>query len=423
MNEKLFQFIWKHRLYATAPPLTCTEGRIIQVIQPGILNSNEGPDFLEAKIRIGDTLWAGHIELHLKSSDWNKHHHQQNSIYDRIILHVVNEHDNEEIGTKQQSFPTLVLGPHINTSLLDRYTMLMNTQGFVPCERFIHEVRPLVISQQLDRMLFNRLEKRISKVEELLHRLTHNWQEVFYILLAGAYGLHINQDPFERLALQTPLPILAKHKNQLLQLEALLLGQAGLLQDYYDDPYAIQLQNEYAYLKKLYSLQGLERSQWNFLRLRPANFPTLRIAQFAQLLHQSSHLFSKILECNSIYEVRKLFEVNASDYWKEHYTLTERANNKHIKPGKLFIDTIIINVVVPTLYIYGLLNAKEIYKQKALEWLRLLPAEKNAVINEWKKLGIGIHNAEDTQALLELKKQMCNKKKCLDCAIGYNLLK
>lgn len=423
MTEKLLQFIWQHRLYNTELPLQTTEHETIIVLHPGSLNTHAGPDFLEAKLKIGETVWAGNIEIHLKSSDWNKHLHQHDASYSNLILHVVFE-DDEPIRTKDNLyFPTLVLHQHINQALLENYERLMQNHGFIPCAKLIDTVRDITIHQQLDRMLIERLTDKTEYIQALLERFQSNWQEVFYVQLARGFGLHINQDVFERLALQTPLNLFAKHKQQLLQIEALVFGQAGFLNDYFDEAYPQELQREYAYLKKLYSLHSIEQHQWKFLRLRPANFPTLRLAQFAQLLHESSHLFSKIMEADSLKSIEKLFRFTVSEYWLNHYTFQEKSAERTKKLGKTFIQNLIINVIIPTVFLYGKLQAKPSYCNKALEWLRALPPEKNSIIDQWKTTKIDIQSAYDTQALLQLKKHYCDHKQCLSCGIGYALLK
>ncbi len=423
MTEKLFQYIWQHRLFNHSIQLQTIENEDVIIIHPGSLNTHAGPDFLEAKVKIGDTIWAGNIELHLKSSDWNKHLHQHDINYSNLILHVVYEYDEPIQIFENKSFPTLSLKQAINMNLIDNYEKLMNNAAFIPCASFIHTIKEITISQQLDRMLAERLEEKTDYIKELLLRYKNNWQEVFYVLLAKGFGLHINQDAFERLALQTPLNLFAKHKQQPIQIEALLFGQAGFLDDYFDEIYPQLLQKEYAYLKKLYSLHAIEKHQWKFLRLRPANFPTLRIAEFAQLLHESTHLFSKIVEASSLKEIEQLLKVTVSNYWLTHFTFQEKSNEQNKSMGKTFIQLLIINVIIPTIFIYGKLQGKTAYSDKAIEWIRQIPAEKNSLITQWIVLGIKPSSAADTQALLQLKKYYCDKKRCLECSIGFALMK
>ncbi len=423
MSESLLQFIWRHRLYATSSILKTIEGDEIIVLHPGQLNTHAGPDFLEAKLKIGQTLWAGNVELHLKSSDWNKHQHQQNIRYSKLILHVVYEHDADIETMNNTVFPTLELKHHIDERLLLNYEQLMLATKFIPCEKSIQQVRELILHQQLTRMLAERLEEKTLHIKELLKKYNNNWQEVFYVQLARGFGLHINQDAFEQLALQTPLQLLAKHKNNILQIEALLFGQAGFLFDYFDEPYPLVLQNEYEYLKKLHHLSAIEKHHWKFLRLRPANFPTLRIAQFAQLIVDSTHLFSKVIEANSLKEIETLFNVIVSDYWLTHYNFQEKSLIRNKSLGTSFVQTIIINAIIPVLFIYGKLQGQEKYCEKAIEFLQQLPAEKNSIITEWNQIGIKTQSAADTQALLQLKKNYCDTKRCLECGIGFAIMR
>ena len=417
MSEKLFQYIWQHKLFDTKEPLYTREGEKLIILHSGKLNSHAGPDFLEAKIQLDETIWAGNIEIHLKSSDWNKHKHQHDKSYSNLILHVVYEYDEPIQSLENLHFSTLELKNHISEDMCLRFEKLMNEKQQVPCSAFISSVREITINQQLDRMLAERLEQKTNYIQELLNRFQNNWQEVFYIELARGFGLHINQDTFERMALQTPLKLFAKHKNQLLQIEALLFGQAGFLGEYFDEAYPLALQQEYTYLKALYKLHSVEKHQWKFLRLRPANFPTLRLAQFAHLLHDSSHLFSKIIEAKTIKEL------DVSLYWLTHYTFKEETEAKKKTLGKTFIRLLLINVVIPTVFIYGKLQGKNEYCEKAIEWLRTLPAEKNSILEQWSNIGLKSQHAADSQALLQLKKYYCDKKRCLDCAIGYSILK
>ena len=423
MSENLLQFIWQFRLYNASKPLLTNEGLEVIVIHPGTLNKHAGPDFLEAKIKIGNTLWVGNIEVHLKSSDWKKHQHEQNENYSNLILHVVYEHDVEVETHNNSHFPTIELKYHLDKKWLYKYESMMNEQQFIPCEKYIEEVREITSHQQLDRMLTERLEAKTVYIQTLLSQYNHNWHEVFYIVLARSFGLQINQDAFEQLAKSVPLSLFAKHKNNIFQLEALLYGQAGFLFDYFDELYPIQLQKEYQYLQKLYHLKPIEKYRWKFLRLRPANFPTIRIAQFAQLLFQSTHLFSKITEAKSIKEIEQLFQIEVSDFWQSHYTFLETSLEKTKSIGHSFIQLIIINAVIPAIFEYGKLQGKEAYCIKAIEFLKQLKAEKNMIIDQWNLLGIHCENAADSQALLQLKKTYCDKKRCLECSIGFAVLK
>ena len=423
MSENLLQFIWLHRFYNSQSTLQTIEGEKIIVIHPGILNTNAGPDFLEAQLKIGETLWAGNIEIHIKSSDWNKHHHHIDMKYSKLILHVVYEYDAPIETLNHTIFPTLELKNAINLDLLQRYEQLLSSKKFIACENVISQVKQLTVQQQLSRMLAERLEEKTYHIADMLHKFNNDWHHVFYIQLARGFGLHINQDAFEQLALQTPLNLLAKHKHNCLQIEALLFGQAGFLFDYFDEDYPILLQKEYAYLSKLYNLQAIDKYHWKFLRLRPANFPTLRIAQFASLVVDSNQLLSQIFEVNTLKEIHKKFNIRVSNYWLNHYNFQEKSIFRNKSLGASFVSTLIINVIIPTLFIYGKLQGRDEYCNKAIRFLEEINPESNSIIQAWSDLGIPIQSAADTQALLQLKNKYCDSKRCLECSIGYSILK
>lgn len=423
MTEDLLQFLWQHRLYNTSNKLLNTDGESIEIIFPGILNHHAGPDFLEAKIKVAHTTWVGNIEIHLKTSDWNKHHHNENSEYDKLILHVVYLNDIALNRNQKTQFMTLELKNHIDPTLIKQYETLMEQKSFIPCEKLIQQVPPLSIMQQMNRVLAERLEEKTHSILELLSNKNNNWQEVFYINLAKGFGSQINQYPFQQLAQNTPLNLIAKLKSNPLQIEALLFGQAGFLNEYFDEDYPILLQNEYQYLKKIHQLKPMDKNLWKFLRLRPANFPTIRIAQFSQLILQSTHLFSKILNAQNIQELLSLFQVHLSQFWETHYTLYDSGNKKEKHLGISFTHTLIINSIIPTLFIYGKLQGREEFCNIAIELLNELPAEKNHIITKWSQLGLKMKHASDTQSALQLYHKYCLQKKCLHCSIGFKILK
>ncbi|MCC7028801.1 MAG: DUF2851 family protein [Chitinophagaceae bacterium] len=423
MTENLLHYIWQYRLYTTAIPLKTIDGEPVLVIHPGILNVNAGPDFLEAKIKIGSTTWAGNIEIHTLSSDWDRHQHQKDENYDKLILHVVYMNDAAVKTLHGSGFPTLELHPYLMPELLEKYRHMMHNKATIPCAAHFRSVKKITIALQIQRMLAERLDEKVHGIMALLHQFQNNWQEVLYVQLARSFGLHINQHAFEMLALRTPLGVLAKHKSNPLQIEALLFGQAGFLNDYFDEAYPLLLQQEYNYLKKLHHLEGVSKVLWKFLRLRPANFPTIRIAQFAQLIIQSAHLFSKIKDAAILSEIEKLFAADVSPYWKTHYTFGEISAERDKHVGKAFIQTTIINAIVPTLFVYGRLQGNQDMCDRAIALLQKLPAEKNSILAKWLTLGFTSENAADTQAILQLYNKYCVEKKCLQCGIGYEILK
>ena len=416
MSERLLQFIWQFQ-YFNKGELKTTSGEDLQIIRPGTYNTNQGPDFAGAKIRIGDTTWAGNIELHVKASDWNKHHHQHDKNYNNVVLHVVWEND-----FPNYNIPVLNLENRIATSLLQRYEELMNAQGFIPCESALSLVKPIVLQSWKTRLLVERLIRKSGIVQQFLEQNNHHWEETFWWLLARNFGIKINADAFESMARSIPINILGKHKSQIHQLEALLMGQANLLDQQFNDDYPILLQKEYGFYKNKYQLRPGSVTPF-FLRMRPGNFPTVRLAQLAMLIHNSAHLFSKIRDTGSLQDVRKWLHVTANDYWHYHYRFDESSPFKKKRLGTAMVDNILINTICTVLFAYGQFHKEQKYKDKALHWLEEIAAEENAITKGFQKLGLENKNAHDSQALTELKNEYCSKKKCLDCAIGNALLK
>ncbi len=418
-SEDLLQFIWKHCFIEKRSELKTTESEPLQIIETGTLNTNSGPDFLNAKLKIGDTLWAGNIELHLKASDWLRHKHDENPTYKKIILHVVYEND---VMVDSDS-ATVELKNHIRPSMLERYEQLMRIDKQIPCQTHLKDIGKLRKTHMLERVLIERLERKTQIIEELLSKTNNHWEAVFYILIARNFGLKINQEPFQKIAENTPLKLFAKHKNQLTHIEAILFGQAGFLENDFDEPYFLELKKEYAFLKQLYSLKNIPVHRINFLRLRPANFPTIRLAQLAKLLYQSSHLLSKILETKNLKELIKLFDVEASEYWNTHYRFNVCSETDSVKRlGRSFVELLIINTVIPFVFIYGKSKGENQYCNRAMHWLEELKPEKNNITKAMKSAGFELKSAKDSQALIELKTNYCDSKQCLNCRIGYAIM-
>ena len=416
MTERLLQYIWQFQYFNTTE-LTTTAGELIQIIFPGQYNTNQGPDFFDAKIRIGKTTWAGTVELHIKTSDWKKHNHQSDKNYNNVILHVVWEDD----GMKSD-VSVLELKGRVSKILLQRYEELMSNSSFIPCEGSIHSVRQITWKSWKDRLLVERLLRKSKIADICLQQNNYHWEETFWWLLARNSGMKINAEAFEAIARSIPVNILAKHKSQIHQLEALLLGQAGLLEGKFTDDYPKLLQREYKFLKEKYRLKLIHQPV-HFLRMRPGNFPTIRLAQLAMLITESAHLFSKIKETAAVKDVVKWFDVTANDYWHYHYRFDEESGFKKKKLGAAMLNNIIINTVAPVLFAYGNYYDENKYKEKALKWLDETAAETNSITKGFQSLGIENKNAFDSQALIELKNEYCNKKRCLDCSIGNSILK
>jgi len=423
MNESLLHFIWKYRLF-NQPYLYTTDHQKVEIDHPGYHNFNAGPDFKNARIKIDDTLWAGNVEIHIKTSDWKHHGHDQDIAYKNVVLHVTYHDDfKNQTDNKVPNIPTLELQPFLPPKLLDQYEKLMENKLWIPCADQIHKVDEFHINQWLNRVLVERLEQKCQTVDRLLQENQNNWRSTLYQLLARNFGFNVNQEAFEKLASIAPLKMILKHKNNLQQIEALLLGQAGFLQTIFTDAYPNQLQQEYDFLAKKYGLQPMGKHEWNFLRLRPNNFPSIRIAQFAKLLHNASHLFSKVVENEEIKPLKALFKVDASEYWDTHYQLDKRSSSKSRKAmGQKGIENILINSIVPFLFHYGNLKGKQNLKDRAFSFLEHIKPEKNHILKKWESLGLKNNSAYHSQALIYLKKAYCDKQKCLKCGIGTKLL-
>lgn len=417
MTERLLQYIWQFQ-YFNNQNLETTQGEPLQVIQGGVYNSNQGPDFLNGKVKTGDTTWVGHIEIHIRASEWYTHEHSDDQHYGNVILHVVWENDKH----LQLPFPTLELQTRVSALLLTKYEELMQSAQFIPCQQHIATVPAITLAAWKERLLVERLQQRALDVETVLTKNNYHWEECFWWLLAKNFGAKVNADAFEKIAQSIPLNILAKHKNQVQQLEALLMGQAGMLDKTFDDAYPNMLRREYIFLQKKYILRKAFAPIY-FLRMRPPNFPTIRLAQLAVLVQQSHHLFSSVRDIADINAFKKLLKVTANDYWHYHYLFDELTAFKKKTVGEDMIRNIVINTVIPMLYAYGYLNNNEQYKDKALRWMEQVSAEQNSITKGFELLGIHNKNAFDSQALIQLKNVYCNYKQCLQCAVGNQVMK
>ncbi|KQC01824.1 DUF2851 family protein [Pedobacter sp. Hv1] len=421
--EELLHFVWQFRMYG-AQPLQTTAGELIQVIQLGTINKNAGPDFSNAKLKIGETTWVGNVEIHLKSSDWLLHQHQLDHAYDNVILHVVYEDDAKIYRKDGTILPVLVLKGLFPTYLITNYEQLITAANQFPCEKQIHKIDDFLIKGFLSRVLVERLEDKSTEVYEKLKELKNDWDEAFYHLMARNFGFKVNAVPMEMLARSLPQQLFAKHKDNPLQIEALIFGQAGFLNQKFEEAYPQQLQAEYQFLQKKYKLIPIDISLWKFMRMRPQNFPTLRLAQFAALIVNSNHLFSKVLAFKDYRNSQELFEnlpVNA--YWQNHYHFNKTTENVSLQLGKDSINNILINTLSLFLFAFGKAMDQHNYITRCFYILENLPAENNAVIKQYVNAGVNVKDAYQTQALLQLKKTYCNEKKCLNCGIGIKILK
>jgi hypothetical protein len=422
-TEDFLHYVWRFKLFDLRN-LQTTGGTAIEILLAGTPNSHAGPDFENAKIKIGETLWAGNVEIHLSSADWHKHQHTTDAAYNNVILHVVYRHNQPVSLPDGSTLPTLELCNRISPDLYSRFHHLMyGNQQIIPCEGSIKTVSGVKMQTWLTRVLVERLQKKSATVIAALQHNRGDWEETFYQFLAANFGFKVNALPFELLAKSLPQLILAKHKNNLFQIEALLFGQAGFLADDFTETYPSKLKAEYQFLQAKYSLQPIEKHLWKFMRMRPSNFPTIRLAQFAHLIAQSQHLFSKMLEITDLHELRKLFtDIGVSDYWQEHYRFNAASKPTVKMLGKTSVNLLLMNTVAVFLYSYGHHHGLRDYTDRSLALLENLPVEENYIISDFNGLGVAAQNAFESQALLELKGSYCNHKKCLQCGIGNQIL-
>ncbi|MDP4240083.1 MAG: DUF2851 family protein [Bacteroidota bacterium] len=419
MKESILHYVWQNKLFIV-PDLQTTDGEKLEIIDVGRNNADAGPDFFNAKIRIGDTLWAGNVEIHAHSSDWYKHNHQSDKAYDSVILHVVLHADGDVYRRNGDLIPQLEL---IYPRQIDtNYERLFSQQKWIPCSDKIDLVPSIFIQNWKNALLTERLEQKKNSIEKLLAENNQHWEQAFYITLARNFGFGTNSQAFDTLAKSLPISVLGKHKDNIVQLEALLFGQSGLLNQEKQDDYSIKLKKEYDFLRAKYKLNPQDGSQWKLLRLRPGNFPHIRIAQFAALIHSSTKLFSKIVEDPKIESLQKLFENEPSAYWNSSYLFGNKSTIHVKKLGIQSINGILINTVVPFLFCYANYKNNDELKDKAIQLLEVIPAERNSIIRGWQELGLNSETAFDTQALIHLKKQYCDEKKCLRCRIGHKVL-
>ena len=429
MREEFLYYLWENRLIDKA--LQTTEGESVDVVATGYHNTDSGPDFLEARIQIGDKLWAGHVEIHVKTSDWNRHGHQTDKAYQNVILHVVYEND-----LKVNDIPTLELKGHFDETLFVNYQRFISSKNWIPCEKSIAKVPVFTRLSWLDRMAVERLESKSETVTKILEANQFDWEDALYKLLMRYFGLKVNNEAFEYLSNILPFKTLLKHADNLVQVEAMLMGCAGFLEEDFTEEYPLLLKREFAVMKAKFNLLTMPAERWKFMRMRPTNFPTIRLAQMAQLIHKNGCLFSKIKAAKSTDKVKALFDVATSAYWETHYRFETRLPNppdplkrgshgsrktaKHL--GNTTADVLIINAVAPLLFCYGKLHKDVSVCETAMQFLEETEAEDNAVIRHFAQCGITAENAMQTQALLHLYSYFCKRKRCLECRIANVLL-
>ena len=421
MTEDFLQYIWQHRLYLPEGNLTA-EGDPVEPLQPGQPNTDAGPDFTDARVRIGDTLWAGCVEIHLCSSDWERHGHHTDPAYNNVVLHVVYRNDADTYNARRQKVPVMEL--HFDARYFNNYNHLANSKERIACHDEPCKLDEFSFVSWMERLAVERLEQKYEAIMQSYASTGNNWEETLYRRLARNFGFSLNALPFESLAKTLSLNILLKHRDYLQQIEALLFGQAGMLADeYITDTYYTELRKEYRYLQKKNKLEPIDCFLWKFLRLRPINFPTLRIAQFAALIHRNEHLFSQIMDAKSVVTLEELFDLQASAYWDTHYVFGKESPERKKTFGKSSIHTILINTVAPFLFVYGKARGKDDFCTRAVDLLESLPPEKNSIIARWEELGAPCSNALRSQALLQLDNEYCRPKRCLACAIGNKIVR
>ncbi len=420
-KEQLIHFIWQHGFF-DIKQLKTIDGKDVIIHHKGMLNTDSGADFSNALVEIDGIKWAGNIELHLYTSDWEKHNHQNNKAYNNTILHVVYIHDKEIKTEDKQHIPIIELKNRIPNKYIETYKYLIENKENIACASQIKNVRSITKEQWLSSVLVERLVEKSMKVKDIYTHTQNNWEETFYILIATNFGFKINNETMIQLAQSLPLQIISKHKNSLLQLEALLLGQAGFLDNNYTDGYFKNLKREYIHLRNKFGLKSLPNHIWKMMRTRPSNFPTIRLTQLASLIHQSSYMFSKILAINHYKDAMMLLTCESSEYWNSHYQFDEETAIKSKKIGDQSKHNIITNTIVPMLFLYGKEKGMDDFCEKAIDLLYEIPAEKNNLIEEWSKHYLKPKNMADSQALIHLKNNYCNSHRCLECMIGKELV-
>ncbi|RTY83301.1 DUF2851 family protein [Flavobacterium sp. ZB4P23] len=421
MKEDFLHYLWKFKKFDTLN-LKTFNGEEITIVTVGQYLELAGPDFFNAQITIANQKWAGNVEIHLKSSDWYVHHHEQDSGYENVILHVVWEHDTEVFRSNNSEIPVLELKKYVDKATLENYQSLMAPKSWIFCEKQINKIDGFVFKNWQERLFFERLERKAKSIFDLLEQTNHDWEAVLFCLLAKNFGLNTNGELFFKMAVNIPFSVLRKESFEIENLEALIFGTAGLLDCDKEDTYFKDLKFRYFYLIHKYQLEQGGQVPVQFFKHRPDNFPTIRLSQLANLYHSQVHLFSKISVLNSLKSSYDLFQVSTSEYWLNHYQFDKESPKKRKSLSKSFIDLIVINTIIPLQFAFAKSQGKEI-SEDLIRLLEEVSPEKNAIIDKFKSFGVLAASAFDTQSLLQLKMEYCNAGKCLECAVGMELLK
>ena len=431
MNERLLHYVWKHRMLPLGEMET-TDGRQVEVIDPGLYNRlHAGPDFFNAKVRIAGTLWVGNVEIHQRASDWYQHRHDQDPRYNNVVLHVVGEADTDVLTQDCHYLPQLVLP--VPASLSENYEELLRSDQYPPCYRIIPHLTALTVHSWMAALQTERLEQKTEAVKRRVEQCDGSWEDAYFVTLARNYGFGINGDAFEQWAKNVPLSAVGKHRDDLFQVEAIFMGQAGLLAlesippryqaEALNDGYYARLSKEYQYLAHKFSMKPMDFTVWRFLRLRPQNFPHIRIAQLANLYYERRAGLSALLECETLQQLRDLLTTHVTPYWETHYTFSSESPQSQKKTSLSSQNLLIINTAIPMLFAVGRHRQKEELCNRAFDLLEQLGAEQNHIIRMWKECGLKVRTAGDSQALIQLKKEYCDRKDCLRCRIGYEYLR
>ncbi len=422
MKEDFLHYIWQNKLFLDKELFSVSKQKI-EIISVGMTNTNSGPDFLDAKIKIEDIIWGGNVEIHKKSSDWYVHGHEKDPAYDNVILHVVFDDDIPVYNSNNQQIPTLNISKYVDKKLLKKFNKLIKNKSILRCQNQITKVEPYIIIHYKYKLFFERLEHKNKIVDNLLYKSSNNWEQVLYETLLKYFGGTVNKEAFRQLAGYLPYEIFKKYRNNPFQLEALLFGIGGMLfDDKAGNEYYNKLRNEYEFLSKKHGLFSLKSGVIRFHRLRPQGFPTLRLAQFAMLYHNVEFLFDYLMKLECPNDAYELLEVTAGEFWDTHYNFDKTTKKRKKTFGRSFIDRILINVVVPLKFSYqkykGEYNPDEI-----INFIEQIKPEKNRIVDIFHKVKLHSKNALDTQAIIQLSENYCKKDKCLACDIGHEILK
>ncbi|QSE97643.1 DUF2851 family protein [Fulvivirga lutea] len=423
MQEAFLHYVWKHQ-YFDKSALATSDGQNLIIFTTGFHNSDAGPDFKEARIKIDDIEWSGSVELHVKSSNWYDHEHQNDVAYEDVILHVVWENDKEVQRKDGSVIPVVELKSKVDLNLVTRYKSLIQSNGIgIPCEDSFANVEEITKFSMLDKLLVERLKLKSSEILSILKSTNGDWEETAYRCLFQSFGLKVNKEPFGNLAKELPFRLIKKHNQSIEDIEALLFGTAGFLNEASDDLYFKELKTRFNFLSNKYQLDpSLNTAHWKFLRLRPANFPTIRLGQLAAILKDTQSIFQEFINTSDIEQLVKWLRTTPGVYWQSHYHFNKKSKTKNSGIGKSTFDLIVINTIAPLLVAYGQTVDDYHFTERAVTLLEELKPESNRLTKVYSDLGLKPKNAADSQGMIQLYNHYCTKRKCLSCSIGHSIL-